>query len=156
MLARRGDNLSGFCVPAPPPGAPDAKTAVKAMLAGLVIPERERHWRKWKSWFRAVVRSLQQQLIGDMCPTTWLPWERVLWLFGASVMENKDAELQDFPGEASIYKDWLLDGKFFIDTSPAFQRLANNVTRVFYAKEMPHNFARVLQRLKNRFGFNEI
>ncbi len=73
MLARRGDNLFGFRVPAPPPGAPDAKMAVKAMLAGLVIPERERHWRKWKSWFRAVVRSLQQQLIGDTCPTTWSP-----------------------------------------------------------------------------------
>jgi hypothetical protein len=49
ILARRGDNLSGFRVPAPPPGAPDAKTAVKAMLAGPVIPEREHHWRKWKS-----------------------------------------------------------------------------------------------------------
>jgi hypothetical protein len=75
MLARRGNNLSGFRMPAPPPGAPDAKTAVKAMLAGPVIPERERHWRKWKSWFRAVVWSLQQQLIDDTCPTTWSLWE---------------------------------------------------------------------------------
>ncbi len=70
MLARRGNNLSGFRVPAPSPGAPDAKIVVKAMLASLVIPLRECHWHKWKSWFRAVVRSLQQQLISDTCPTT--------------------------------------------------------------------------------------
>ncbi len=38
MLARWGDNLSGFWVPAPPPGTPKTKTAVKAMLAGPVIP----------------------------------------------------------------------------------------------------------------------
>jgi hypothetical protein len=43
MLAHRGDNQSGFRVPASPPGSPDAKTAVKAMLAGPVIPERECH-----------------------------------------------------------------------------------------------------------------
>jgi hypothetical protein len=71
-------------------------------------------------------------------------------------MENKDEEVQDFPGEASIYEDERLDGQLFIDTSPAFQRRANNIARVFYAEEMPHDFARVLQRLKNRFGFNEI
>ncbi len=70
--------------------------------------------------------------------------------------ENEDEEVQDFPGEASIYEDGCLDGQIFIDTSPAFQRLANNVTRVFYAEEMPHDFARVLQRLMNRFGFNKI
>ncbi len=156
MLARRGDNLSGFCVPAPPPGAPDAKTAIKAMLAGPVIPERERHWHKWKSWFRAIVRSLQQQLIGDTYLTTWSPWELALWLFGASVTKNEDKEAQDFSGEASIYEDGHLDGQLFIDTSPAFQRLANDVARIFYAEEMPHDYARVLQRLKNRFGFNEI
>ncbi len=156
MLARQGNNLSSFCVPAPPPGAPDSKTAVKAMLAGPVIPERERHWRKWKLWLCAVVRSLQQQLIGDMCPTTWSPCKRVLWSFGASVTENEDEEAQDFPGEASIYEDGRLDGQLHIDTSSAFQRLANNVVRVFYSEEMPHDFARVLQRLKNRFGFNEI
>jgi hypothetical protein len=155
MLARRGDILSGFRVPAPLPGAPDTKTAVKAMLAGPVIPEREPHWRKWKSWFCAVVRSLQQQLIADTCPTTWLPWERVLWFFGASVMENNE-EAQDFPGEASIYEDGRLDGQIFIDTSPSFQRLVNDVARVFYAEELPHDFSRVLQRLKNRFKFNEI
>ncbi len=156
MLIRRGNNLSGFRMPAPPPDTPDAKTAIKAMLTGPVIPERERHWRKWKSWFRAVVRSLQQQPIGDMCPTTWSPWERVLWSFGASVTENEDDEAQDFPGEASINKNGCLDGQLFIDTSPAFQRLANDVAHVFYAKEMLHDFARVLQRLKNSFGFNEI
>jgi hypothetical protein len=75
MLARQGNNLSSFRVLAPPPCAPDAKTAVKAMLAGPVIPERERHWRKWKLWFRAVVRSLQQQLIGDTGLTMRSPWE---------------------------------------------------------------------------------
>jgi hypothetical protein len=72
------------------------------------------------------------------------------------VTENKDEEAQDFPGEASIYEDGRLDGHLFIDTSSAFQRLANNIARVFYAEEMPHDFARVLQHLKNRFGFNEI
>jgi hypothetical protein len=69
MLAGRGNNLSGFNVHAPP-SVPNAKTADKAMLASPVVPERERHWRKWKSSFRAVVWSLQQQLISDTCPTT--------------------------------------------------------------------------------------
>jgi hypothetical protein len=77
-------------------------------------------------------------------------------LFGASATENEDAEVQDFPGEVSIYEDGRLDGQIFIDTSPAFQRLANDVVRIFYTEEMPHNFARVLQCLKNRFGFNKI
>jgi hypothetical protein len=72
------------------------------------------------------------------------------------VTQNEDEEAQDFPGEASVYENGRLDGPLFIDTSPAFQRLANDVARVFYAEEMPHNFARVLQHLKNRFGFNEI
>jgi hypothetical protein len=38
MLAHRGNNLFGFRVPAPPSSVPDAKTAVKAILAGPVIP----------------------------------------------------------------------------------------------------------------------
>jgi hypothetical protein len=43
MLARRGNNQSGFRVPAPPPGEPDTKATVKAKLAGPVISEREHH-----------------------------------------------------------------------------------------------------------------
>jgi hypothetical protein len=46
MLARRGNNWSGFRMPAPLLGAPNAKTTVKAMLAGPVIPECDSHWRK--------------------------------------------------------------------------------------------------------------
>ncbi len=131
MLARRGDNLSDFCVPAPLPGSHNTKTAVKAMLAGPVIPERERHWRKLKSWFCAVVWSLQQQLISVTCPITWSPWEQVLWSFGASVTENKDEEEQDFQGETSIYEDGRLDSQIIFDTSPAYQRLANDVAHIF-------------------------
>ncbi len=70
--------------------------------------------------------------------------------------ENEDEEVQNFPGEASIYVDGCLDGQILIDTSPAFQRLANDVAPVFYAEELPHDFARVLHCLKNHFGFNEI
>ncbi len=44
MLARRGNNLSGFCEPGIPPSTLYAKTAIKGMLAGPVIPERRRHW----------------------------------------------------------------------------------------------------------------
>ncbi len=69
--------------------------------------------------------------------------------------ENEEKEEKDFPGEGSIYEEGRLDGQIFINTSSAFQRLANNVARVFYAEAMPDDFARVLQRLKNRFGFNE-
>jgi hypothetical protein len=73
MLACWSNNLSGFCVPAPLLCAPNPKTAVKVMLASPVIPKRERHWRKWRLWFRAFVWSFQQQIIGNMCPTTWSP-----------------------------------------------------------------------------------
>ncbi len=70
--------------------------------------------------------------------------------------ENEKEEEPDFPSEGSIYEDGRLDGQIFIDTSPTLQRLANVVAHVFYAEEMPDDFARVLQRLKNHFGFNEI
>jgi hypothetical protein len=50
------------------------------------------------------------------------------------VTENEEEEEQDFSGQGSIYKDGRLDSQIFINTSPAFQRLANNVARVFYAE----------------------
>jgi hypothetical protein len=70
--------------------------------------------------------------------------------------ENNDEEAQDFHGKASVYENGHLDIKLFIDTSPAFQRLANNVVRIFNAKVLPHNFAGVLQHLRNCFGYNGI
>jgi hypothetical protein len=46
MLAHRGNILSGFSVPPLPPGAPDAKTAVKSILAGPAMSKAKRYWRK--------------------------------------------------------------------------------------------------------------
>ncbi len=70
--------------------------------------------------------------------------------------ENTEAEEPDCLGGGSINEDGCLDSQIFIDTNSTFQRLANNVARIFYAEEIPDNFARVLQRLKNGFRFNKI
>jgi hypothetical protein len=72
------------------------------------------------------------------------------------VTENDEEVEQDFPGKGSIYEDGRLDGQMFIDTSPSFQRLTNDVARLFYAEGIPNDFARVLQCLKNCFGFDKI